>query len=154
MNTIKNIHKLAGIVPAADIEKLETGAAMHLRHANISFKIIKIFDNELHVLAEQGRHLSENYADKNTLVTRARELFEKFIPGKTIYIHAVPFVESPVNIVDPGWISKQMLNKGIKLKDITKDSGLNNTQLSAVISGDKPLSQIMKAFLYYYFAGK
>ena len=40
MNTIKNIHLLTGILPEAEIEKLEAGAKQHLRFSNITFKII------------------------------------------------------------------------------------------------------------------
>ncbi len=151
MSTIKNIHQLAGIIPAADIDKLDAGAALHLRHSNISFKIIKAFNDEVHVRTEQGKHLSENYATTQTLVTRTRELFERFFPGKTIYVHPVPYAEPVVNQVDAAWINKKMLDKGIKARDIVNDTGLNKPYVSSLINGKAPLSQITKAFFYYYF---
>jgi hypothetical protein len=73
MSTIINLFKLNGMVPAADIEKLEAGAALHKRHSNIVFKIISVDNVKIDIRAKQGRHLSENYADKAVLVQRTKE---------------------------------------------------------------------------------
>lgn len=155
MNTIKNIHKLTGIVPAADIIKIDLGANLHLRHSNIGFKIISVNGQDIVIKTVQAKPFSDNIADKETLIKRTRELFGKFLPDNfTIKVQPVPYQETRVNIVNPDWINKQMLSNGIKLKDIVNDTGLNKTQLSAVIGGDKPLSQIMKALFFFYFAGK
>lgn len=154
MNTIKNIHKLAGIIPAGEITKLEAGAALHLRHSNISFKIVEVNDTELHVRADQGRHLSENYADEKTLINRTRELFGPFFRGRVIYTHPVPYAPAIVDVVDPAWIKERMLNKGIRIKDMLIDTAIDKTNLSAWINGTRPMSQPVKAMFYFYFLRK
>jgi hypothetical protein len=109
METIKNTHKFTDILSAAEIEKLEDCATQHLRFSNITFKVIKVVEDEIHVRAEQGEHLSENYADDKTLITRTRELFGPSFPGKTIYVHPVPYTQAIVDVVTPEWISERIL---------------------------------------------
>jgi hypothetical protein len=148
MSTIINLHKLAGLLPEADLKKLETGATMHLHSSNISFKIIKVYNDEIHVRTEQGKHLSENYADIKVLITRTRELFERFFPGKTIYTHPVPFNDPIVNVVTPAWIQKEMLFCKIKVKDFVGHTGIDKSNFYAWINGLRPMSQIVKAMIF------
>jgi hypothetical protein len=151
MNTIKNINKLTGIIPDSQIARLEAGAALHLRHSNISFKIIEANDTEIHVRTEQGKHLSENYATTHALVTLTRELFERFLPGKTIFTHPIKYQRPITSVVDTSWIADKMLKKGVRIKDIETDTGISKSNISNWLSGDKPMSQIVKAMFYFYF---
>lgn len=151
MNTIKNIHKLTGIIPDESIANLEAGAALHLRNSNITFKIIKVADKELHVRTEQGKHLSENYATTQILIDRTRQLFSRFLPGYMIYTHPIPFAPSIVEVVTPEWLQNKMLIKKISIKEICGDSGIDKTNISAWVNGIRPMSQPVKAMFYFYF---
>ncbi len=149
MNTIKNLHKLTGILQPDQIERLERAANLHLRHSNITFKIIEVNDDEIHVRAEQGKHLSENYATKETLITRTKELFAPFTT-RTIYTHPVPYSLAIVEVVEPSWIKDKMLKQGVKIKDMVTDTGIDKTKFSAWINGTRPMSQIVKSMFYFY----
>ncbi|RQO74254.1 hypothetical protein DBR43_02320 [Pedobacter sp. KBW06] len=171
MNTIKNIHKIDQLISARDLAKLEEGAKLHLRHSNISFKIMGISANGLFIKTEQGKHLSENYADEHRLIELTKDLFIKpkytldFDPGDIlnepgeidrakIMVHAYPYVVSPIDKVDSKWVNEQMLKTGTKAKDIAAETGIEKTNISPWINDKKPMSQIVKAMFYYYFASK
>ena len=147
MNTIKNLHKLSGVFTPEQIERLEKAANLHLRLSNITFKIIKIYDDEIHVRTEQGKHLSENYATKETLITRTRELFAPFT-RRTIFTHPVPYQAAVVDIVTPEWLAKEQLNLGIKVKDLVFHTGIDKSNISAWINGVRHMSQIVKAMFF------
>ncbi|MBB2148792.1 XRE family transcriptional regulator [Pedobacter gandavensis] len=154
MNTIKGLLKLGGLMSARDMMELDEAAKLHLKHSNISFKVISIGDNTITVKAEQGKHLSENYADVKRLNTRTQELFSKFLPEHKIIVQPVPFQNAVVDEVDPKWIEQKMFTTGTRLKDIQGDTGVDKTNLSAWVNGTRPMSQPVKAMFYYYFANK
>ncbi len=152
MNIIKNIHKLAGIVPEDIIQKLEAGALQHQRYSNITFKIINAYADELHVRAEQGFSAAGNYANQDTLITRIRELFG--ITGKTIFTHPVCYQNPEAQTIDHKWIQTQMFELGIKLKTIAEETGIERSNVSGYINGERELTKPVKAMFYFYFRGK
>lgn len=162
MNTIKNIHKIVDLLDQDDLNKLESGAALHKRHSNIEFKIISVDEkftvlgklNEIIVSAVQGKSLSENYADSKTLIDRTKELFKPFFPKYAINVQPATYNEAIVEVVTPEWIKEQQLKKGVRIKDIIIDTGIDKTNLSAWINGVRPMSQPVKAMFYFYFLRK
>jgi len=154
MGTIKNIGILDLVYSEADIAKLEAGAALHLRHSNISFKILRNDapdGSTLSIRVEQGKHLSENYADKERLIKITKDLFS-ILKGLTVHVHPVPYIPPVVDVVTPKWLSDKMLLTGTRIKDIEANTGIEKTNISPWINGKKPMSQIVKAMFYYYFA--
>jgi len=149
MATIKNIHLLS--ISDNDLKKLEYGAALHKRMSNIEFKILEVNDDSLVIRVSQGKHMSENYADKATLVTRTRELFEPFFPGVKIHPQANPYEPNPVSKIDSTWIKKQMDVLDLRVTDIVKDTGVDKTNISAWANGKREMSQPVKAMFYHYF---
>jgi hypothetical protein len=149
MATIKNIHLLS--VSDTDLKKLEFGAALHKKMSNIEFKILEIKDDSLVIRVSQGKHMSENYADKATLVTRTRELFEPFFAGMKIHPQVNPYEPNPVSKIDSSWIKKQMDSLGLRVTDIVKDTGVDKTNISAWANGKREMSQPVKAMFYHYF---
>lgn len=152
-NVIKGLHKLAPD-EIEEVDKLEYAGLMHRRHNNITFKIVEVTDKQVSIQAAQGKNPSGNYFNKKRLIELVHEVFDRHIIGKRIVAHAIPYEESPVDTVDEKWIQSQMLETGTKLKDIVRDTGLNNTQLSTMLNGGKPFSQVMKAMFYFYFMSK
>jgi hypothetical protein len=149
MNTIKNIHLLE--LSDKDRDKLEAGAALHRKMSNITFKILEVNEKAIVIRAVQGKHLSENYADKKTLVARTRELFEPFLPGKKIHPQVITFEPNPVSEIDALWVKKNMEDLGIRVTDIVNDTGVDKTNISAWANGTRPMSQPVKAMFFNYF---
>jgi len=146
---IKNIHRLD--LSDKDREKLESGATLHKRYSNIQFKILEVEAGAAVIRVSQGRHLSENYANKKTLVTRTRELFQPFLPGVKIHPQAIPYEPNPVTNIDSEWVKKQMEANNIRVTDIVHDTGVDKTNISAWTNGTRPMSQPVKAMFYHYF---
>lgn len=151
MNTIKNIHKLEQLLSDNDRHKLEAGAALHRRMSNINFKILEVTDTTIVVQVSQGRHLSGNYADKKTLVTRTRELLHRFFPDRKIHPQAISYIPNPVTQIDAKWVKRQMQDLGLGVTDIVHDTGVDKTNISAWANGTRPMSQPVKAMFFHYF---
>jgi hypothetical protein len=152
MNKLKNLHLLEGIVKPSDLNKMEHAADMHHRYSNITFKIVEVNDKIVRLQAAQGKSAAENYADKKRLIEIVNETFGRFFSDRKILVNPIPYKEPEVNQVNPEWINKMMLGSGVKLKEITEETGLNYSYLSSLINGNEPISQVTKAFFWYYFA--
>lgn len=153
--TIKNLKKLEDYLSSEQLEKLDAGAALHKRHAAIEFKIIAAVNATLTVQVIQGKNQSGAYSDQKTLIERGKELFAPFLPDWKINVHATPYTESEIhNMVTTSWVSNEMAKRDIKIKDMVVDTGLDKTNLSAWISGKRPMSNIVKAMFYFYFLSK
>jgi hypothetical protein len=153
MALLKNIHMLSDL-DQKSVDLMEHAALQHKRYSNITFKIVEVAPKKVIIQAVQGKSAAGNYQTQKRLVEIVHETFDRFFPGKKIHVHAVPFKESMANRVDPDWIRGKMTATGIRLKDIASDTGIDYTQLSALITGVNPLSQPMKALFWYYFLSK
>jgi hypothetical protein len=152
MALIKNLHLLSEM-NARDIELMEHAALQHKKFSNITFKFVKTGDQVI-VRILQGKSEAGNYQPAKRLIEIVHETFDRFFPGKKIVVHPVPYQEPKVNEVTAKWIQERMEETGTRLKDIADDTGLGYTNLSALINGTVPLTQPMKAVLFYYFKSK
>lgn len=149
---IKGVHLLTD-VHKDDLIKLEDAAIEHYRKAFLSFRIIKIEGKDVVIRVTQGREATDYFTLKE-LINSVHEIFDSYLPDKNILVHGQPYKASPVEEVSKDWINKKLLEYGITLKQITEDTGLNKTYLSALINGGKSISQAMKAMFYCYFKFK
>lgn len=154
MNLIKNLHLLDGYVPAEDHKKMEYAAALHRTHANIIFKIVRCDDKSVVIQAAQGRTEADNYMPKKRLIEIVHETFGDFFKGRKITVNPIEYKQPECTVVTPHWIQEVMHVKGLKLKRIAEETGVDYTQLSSVVTGDRPLSKAMKAMFFYYLLSK
>ncbi|AOM80811.1 hypothetical protein BFS30_15565 [Pedobacter steynii] len=150
-NTIKDMEKLSGQVEQKDLAKLETGAKLYLRHSNITFQIISSDHNRLMIKTQQGRHLSGSYADEVKLIELTRDLFSILPKKPVIAVQPLVYTPVPVDVVDPAWIKEKMEKHHIFIDHIVADTGIDKDSLSAWINGTKPMTQPVKAMLYFIF---
>lgn len=153
MNLIKNIRLLEGLPPDR-LQLLEQACRIHKAAGGISFKVIGVDGDKVTIRIMQERHAAGNYHPVKRLVEIVRETFGPFVEGKKILVHPLPYVESPATNVDSAWINKKMLDLGVKIKEIAQDTGLNRSQVNALVTGNRPLSQSAKALMYFYFQAK
>jgi hypothetical protein len=149
---IKNIHKIVSRLSEKQLEELDKGAELYAQHASIQFKVEKMEDNSITIRTLQDKNFLDKYLDSKNLIERTRTLFVRFFPSYTIHVHPVPYNHPDVNIVTAEWVQEKMKSGKIKLKEITQVSGLDYTQLSSVVNGKRPLSQLMKAYIFYFFS--
>jgi hypothetical protein len=147
MNIIKHLDKLSGVVRPDQIASLEETANLHLIESSISFTILQVYDEEIHVRTEQGKHISEKYALSKTLIDCTRNLFAPFTT-RTIFTHPVPYRASILDIVTPQWLAREQLNHGIKINDFVFHTGIDKSKLTAWINGTIPMSQPVQAMFY------
>lgn len=147
---IKNIHLIKWLDENA-LLRLEQAALAHQRFSDIHFKIVSVTDEKVVILTTQNKNFHQNQFDAKRLVEITKEVFVKFLDEKALNVAAVPFISSPTEVVDSTWITEQMSRYKIALKQISADTGINKSSLSSVITGDKPLSAVMRGMFYYYF---
>jgi len=153
MSTILNIEKLQDIIDETAMARLEAGALVHKKQSNIEFNIVTVEGNVLAVATEQGKTSSGKYANLKTLIKRTHEVFDNFLPPSfKLEVQPTEYLESPAATVTPDWINKKMLEKEIRIKQIAFDTGIDRSDLSAWINGQRAMGQIVKAMFYYYFS--
>ena len=153
MVQVKNLHLLHDMDPGS-LEKMEHAATEHKRHGSIVFKIDEYIPQSIIIQAAQGKNAAGVYHTQKRLIEIVHETFDRFFPGRKIKVHAIPYKQPAPAKVDPQWINERMLATGTKLKDISRDTGIDYTQLSALVTGTRPMSLSMKALFYFYFLPK
>lgn len=151
MSTIENLDTLSAVLDAGDLKKLDDAASVHLKQSNIRFAVTGLSGDTLSVRAEQGQ-TGGNYARYRTLIKRAQEVFGRFLPaGVTLDVMPVEFRESPTAVVSPGWISRQMEEKGVSIRQIAFDTDIDRKDIAGWVTGERNMSRIVRALFYYYF---
>lgn len=151
MNTIKNIHRIQELLSGDALQKLEAGAALHLRHAAISFKILNVEADAITVRVVQTKNAAGVYQDRKTLIERTKELFSPAFPDRKIKVQPVPYSDPAAAVVTPQWLNTMMQRAGIKARDIVTETGLEKTNLSAWLNGHRSMSQPVQLMFYYFF---
>lgn len=133
------------------LKKLE----LHSRFSSISFRIVSVSDTEVILSVHQGPTMHQNKFDHKRLREIAHETFGDFLlQDQKLHVSIKVDVESPPDIVTPGWISEMMHVNNIRIKDIVTDTGIDKATISAFINNHKPLSHVTKAMFFYYFKSK
>ncbi|MBS4063028.1 MAG: hypothetical protein KGZ74_00630 [Chitinophagaceae bacterium] len=149
MTHIKNIKLIEELISPSDLQKMDAGAAMHLHHSRIEFKVLDADQDAITVRVTQGKSPAENYLSAKELAARAKDLFGYFIPGVDIRARAIPYAPPSVEVVSPEWIQNQMREKGIDNKTIVEMTGVDKANISNWVSGKRPMSQPVKAMFYF-----
>ncbi len=152
MSNIENLVKLKNIIPEEKILKLEAAAARHKAQSNISFTIDSISDKILEVSTIQHETSSGKYASEPTLIKRTEDVFNKILPEFKLVVSAHTHLPSPAIIVTPSWIDQKMLQKGVRIKQIAFDTGLDRESISDWVTGKRSMSQLVKAMFFFYFS--
>lgn len=150
MQTIKGIDQLLGIISQDQMDKLEKAAKRQLEQKNISYTILSFGESEVKVAVEQSENRSGKYASVATLEKNAQEVFKKQLPNMELNIVANPFLPSPVNTVDPKWLENKMEEKGVRIKQIAFDTGIDRETIADWVTGKRQMSQLVKAMLFFY----
>ncbi|MFD2288035.1 XRE family transcriptional regulator [Pedobacter petrophilus] len=152
MSNIENLAKLENIIPEEKMLKLETAAERHKAQSNISFTVDSISDEILEVSTVQNETPSGKYASESTLVKRTEDVFSKILPEFKLVVSAQTHLPSPAIVVTSSWIDKKMLEKGVRIKQIAFDTGLDRESISDWVTGKRSMSQLVKAMFYFYFS--
>ncbi len=143
---MKNIKEL-NLEKADEIEEV---AATVKRFGGIKSYFLKINRHGAYIRVEQHKHHTKNYLDQKTLNKTAKEYYSRFIDCD-LHVQAIPYEESPVEIVDPKWIKSQMNGLNISQKQLVHALGIGKSDVSIAVNGRRPISTRTKAGFYYYF---
>jgi hypothetical protein len=132
------------------LEKLSSAMNRHSSISSIDFTILSANQNELTIEVTQNQTNSGKYATDVTLAERTKVLFGKYFPNATLNIIPVPFLPSPAGTVTTAWLEQKMQQKGVRIKQIAFETGIDRESISDWITGKRKMSQIVKAMFYFY----
>jgi hypothetical protein len=150
MPVIQNVNKLNEVLETEQISQLESAALLHQQQSSISFTILDVSEERIHISVVQAETNSKIYATEATLLKRTHEVFDKWLPSIHLEIEATTALPSPVSIVNVEWLEKKMLQKGVRIKQIAFDTGVDRESIAQWVSGKRSMSQIVKAMFYFY----
>lgn len=154
MSIIIGIDQLKTNSNAEQLEQLETAAGIHKSQSNIEFSILKVEGNTVHLESAQSETRSGKYATEAALLKKTHEVFDKWLPGYTLQVNLSPYLASPTSVVNPAWLDKKMLEKGVRIKQIAFETGVDRASVADWIAGKRGMSQIVKAMFYFYMQSK
>jgi len=152
MSIILGLEKLNESLNSEEMEQLEKAALIHKNQSNIEFCILGLDENTISVETTQGETRSGKYANQTTLVKRTMEVFEKSLPEISIQVEAMPFLPNPTSVVNTLWLEKKMKEKGVRIKQIAFETGVDRDSISDWVTGKRAMSQIVKAMFYFYLS--
>lgn len=152
MSSIPGIEKLVDTLTPEQLEKLEKAAQRHADTSNISFTILSYSENELAIEVVQGETKSGKYATEATLTSRSKELFGKHLPNTQLNISPATYAPSPASTVTIAWLEQKMQQKGVRIKQIAFETGIDKEAISDWVTGRKAMGQIVKAMFYFYLS--
>lgn len=152
MKSIPGIEKLTAILTTEQLEKLDRSAQRHIEMSNMSFKILSATERNLEIEVVQNETKSGRYATEATLTSRTKELFGKFLPDTELNISAVAYSPSPASVVTTAWLEQKMQQKGVRIKQIAFQTGIDKQAISDWVTGKKSMSQLVKAMFYFYLS--
>lgn len=152
MSTIQNIEKLQNFISNEQLAKLEKAAERHKVQSNIGFKIHSVANKAIEVEAYQAETPSGKYASEATLVKRTEDLFRNSLPEFQTIVSTETFLPSPASVVNPAWIDRKMREKGVRIKQIAFETGVDRESISDWATGKRSMSQIVKAMFYFYLS--
>lgn len=148
---ILGIEKLDEQLSPELIAQLNKSAERHTLQSNITFTLLAIEGDLIEVETAQGENKSGKYAHEATLIKRTQEVFSK-IPEFKLKVHPLTYLPSPTSIVNTAWLEKQMQEKGVRIKQIAFETGIDRESISEWVTGKRAMSQIVKAMFYFYLS--
>jgi hypothetical protein len=152
MPTIENINKLSGVLNTEQLKQLESAAHVHKLQSNITFTVTDVSANSINIEVLQSENKSKKYATEATLLKRTHEVFDKLFPSFHLEIEPTTALPSPVSVVTVPWLEKKMLEKGVRIKQIAFDTGVDRESIAEWVTGKRSMSQIVKAMFYFYLS--
>jgi hypothetical protein len=152
MSVILGIEKLQTQLGTDELLKLEEAAQVHQGQSNISFCILAVDDREIQIETTQSENRSGRYASEATLIKRTHEVFDNSLPKFNIEVIPATYMPSPTRVVTVAWLEKMMQDKGVRIKQLAFDTGVDRESIAGWVSGKRSMSQIVKAMFYFYFS--
>jgi len=150
--SIQNIESLASLLNAVELSSLKKAAERHSQQSNMVFNILSVDGNVIQVETGQGETASGKYATQQVLLKRTEELFKKRLANFKLQITANAVVPSPTDVVNVSWIDKKMQEKGLRIKQIAFETGIERESISDWVTGKKAMGKTVKAMFYFYLS--
>ena len=152
MDSISGIEQISELLTSDEITQLGKAADRHQTQSKITFTILSVQPGTIEIETTQDETKSGKYASEATLISRTKETFAKFFPNLEIKVDPVPHLPSPASVVSTAWIEMKMQQKGVRIKQIAFETGIDRESISDWVTGKRSMSQIVKAMFFFYLS--
>lgn len=121
-------------------------------NTGIAIDILDISENVCRLRIEHKVWRNTKLFNQKELAAKGHELLAPFNKLLKLKLHYVTLTYIPeVSIVNADWIKKNMDLYGLKNSDIEKQTGLDKSTVSTLLSEGRELTKSQKFAFYYYF---
>ena len=152
MNIIKGIERFGNQLSKEQMEELDAAAEVHQSQSNIEFTVLNVEENSVNIEVVQSQTRSGKYATAAALEKKSHEVFDKRLPGFSVQVMPLTYHASPTSVVNPLWLDQKMKQKGVRIKQIAFETGVDRESIAEWVTGKRSMSQIVKAMFYFYFS--
>ena len=133
-------------------KRLSTFARAYRQNSRIFMDVISFDKNQLVVRVEQKEMVGDRYLNHKELIQRTRDMFAGEIPDEwKLIVSPMDSNKEDIESINPEWIIKRMKQLGLKRKHISIRTGIDQSTISSILSGEKELTKWHKAAFYYFF---
>jgi len=155
MNAIKFISRLSPYFNAQVLDRLNGAATTTADAHNLTFKVMEASlletTNVLKIYV-QTEQLRGEKLDQAKLTDITRRMFNKNdFKNIIIEVKGIPYTRSNINVIDAEWVANKLKRSEVTIKNMADDTGIDKTNLSAWVTGSRPMSQPVRALMHYYF---
>lgn len=158
MNSIKYISRLSPYYEQDTLAKLLISAENNSVEHNLMFKVADVQHisgtkgRKIYMQSEQIKVREGNILTKDEIKTITRGMFPRVLfPNVIIEVDCIVFTGFKITQVDADWLAAKLKRNQVTIKDMSDDMGIDKSNLSAWVTGLRPMSQPVKALMYYYF---
>ena len=133
-------------------KRLASFARAYRQNARIYMDVVSFEKDQLVVRVEQKEMVGDRYLNHKELIQRTRDMFSGEIPAEwKLIVSAMDSNKEDIESINPEWISKRMKGLGLKGKHISKRTGIDQSTISSILTGEKELTKWHKMAFYYFF---
>lgn len=147
---MKNINLLP--IDSKTREMLNLRADKLAANTGIVIDILDVSEDVCRLRIEHKVWRNTKLFNQKELASRGHELFEPINKLLKLKFHYVTLTYMPeVSVVNAEWIKQNMDLYGLKNSDIEKQTGLDKSTVSTLLSEGRELTKSQKFAFYYYF---
>lgn len=147
---MKNITLLP--IDAQNRDKLNMRADKLAANTGVVIDILEVSQDTIRLRIEHKVWRNTKLFNQKELAAKGRELFESLNSLLNLKLHYVTLTYNPeVSVVNADWIKHNMELYGLKNSDIEKQTGLDKSTISILLSEGRGLTKSQQVAFYYYF---
>lgn len=151
---LSGLYKIEPLLSDEQIKEIRNIAYQCAKFFRVYFSIAKVDEQkkEIKIKVKQEKKPTDTpYYNRNELIDLVKKYFAPMFKEYCVIVHALPYTFPKSDQIEPETIKKEMSELQVRTKDIRDLTGLETSSISSWVSGNRPMSNIVKNMFYYFF---